>query len=185
MKTLRFYVQTAINLQRKCLWTQDWRNIDNISIDFIWLNVQVEYLIQTILYHFKWDMALWKLPRCPPVHASNMVANGGNTTYEVDVIQTGFMESWTECFYSQPFNCQEMIPYQLVLNDAVPKYPFILNVPLSLLSRTVCLQYIRNSSHVIFSEQNIGLYLCEMTCERVVIEVIPGVSFTNMHWFKS
>ena len=37
----------------------------NMLIDFIWLNVQAKYLIHTILYHFKWDMALWKWPKCP------------------------------------------------------------------------------------------------------------------------
>ena len=38
----------------------------NMFIDFIWLNVQAKYLIQTILYPFKkWDMALWKWPKCP------------------------------------------------------------------------------------------------------------------------
>ena len=64
MKTLRFYVQTSINLQSKCLGTPDCKNMGNV-IDFIWLNVQAMYLIQTILYHFKWDMALWKWPKCP------------------------------------------------------------------------------------------------------------------------
>ena len=65
MKTVRFYVQTAINLQRKCLGTPDCKNMENMLIDFIWLNVQAEYLIQTILYHFKWDIALWRWPKCP------------------------------------------------------------------------------------------------------------------------
>ena len=36
-----------------------------VSIDFIWLNVRAKYLIQTMLYHFKWIMALWKWPKCP------------------------------------------------------------------------------------------------------------------------
>ena len=63
MKTVRLYVQTAINLQRKCLGTPGCKNMENIFINFIWLNVQAEYLIQTILYHFKWDMALWKWPK--------------------------------------------------------------------------------------------------------------------------
>ena len=65
LDTVRFYVQTTINLQRKCLGTSDCRNMENILIDYIWLNVQAKYLIQTILYHFKWDMALWKWPKCP------------------------------------------------------------------------------------------------------------------------
>ena len=65
MKTVRFYVQTAINLLRKCLGTPDCRNMENMLIDFIWLNVQAKYLKQTILYHFKWNMALWKWPKCP------------------------------------------------------------------------------------------------------------------------
>ena len=51
MKTVRFYFQTAINLQRKCLGTPECKNIENMLIDFIWLNVQAKYLIQTILYH--------------------------------------------------------------------------------------------------------------------------------------
>ena len=34
-------------------------------IDFIWRNVQAKYLMQTILCHFKWDMAPWKWPMCP------------------------------------------------------------------------------------------------------------------------
>ena len=65
MKTVRLYVQTAINLQRKCLGTPDCKSMENILIDFTWLNVQAKYLIQTILYHFKWDIALWKWPKCP------------------------------------------------------------------------------------------------------------------------
>ena len=65
MKTVRLYIETAINLQRKCLGTPDCKNMENMLIDFIWLNVQAKYLIQTILYHFKWDMALWKWPKCP------------------------------------------------------------------------------------------------------------------------
>ena len=65
MKTVRLYFQTAINFQRKCLGTPDCKNVENVLIDFIWLNVQAKYLIQTILYHFKSDMALWKWPKCP------------------------------------------------------------------------------------------------------------------------
>ena len=65
MKTVRSYIQTAINLQRKCLGTPDCKNMENMLIDFIWLNGQGKYLIQTILYHFKWDMALWKWSKCP------------------------------------------------------------------------------------------------------------------------
>ena len=64
-KTVRFYVQTPINLLRKCLVTPDCRNMENMLIDFIWLNVQAKYLKQTILYHFKWNMALLKWPKCP------------------------------------------------------------------------------------------------------------------------
>ena len=41
------------------------KNMENMLIDFIWLNVQAKYLIQTILGHFKWHMALWKWPKCP------------------------------------------------------------------------------------------------------------------------
>ena len=58
----KFYVQTAINLQRKCLGTPDCKYTENMVIDFIWLNVK---FIQTILYNFKWDMVLWKWPKCP------------------------------------------------------------------------------------------------------------------------
>ena len=78
------------------------KNMENMIIDFIWLNVQVKYLIQTISCHVKWDMSLWKPPKCPPppppppptsptptpnpVHAANLVANSCNTAYGVDVI---------------------------------------------------------------------------------------------------
>ena len=48
MKTVRLYIQTAMNLQRKCLWNPDCKNMEN-----------------TILYHFKWYMALWMWPKCP------------------------------------------------------------------------------------------------------------------------
>ena len=58
-KTVSLYIQIAINIQRtECLGTPDCKNTENMSIDFIWLNVQAKYLIPTILYHFKWDMAL-------------------------------------------------------------------------------------------------------------------------------
>ena len=66
METVRFYVQTAINLHRKCLGTPDCQITENMLINFIWLNVQAKYLVQIILYHFEWDMALWKWPKCPP-----------------------------------------------------------------------------------------------------------------------
>ena len=65
MKTTEFYVQTTINLQRKCLGTPDCKYMENMIIDFIWLNVQAKYLIQIISCHFKWDMALQKWPKCP------------------------------------------------------------------------------------------------------------------------
>ena len=65
MNTVRSYVQTAVNLQRKCLGTPDCKNMENMLIDFISLNVQAKYFIQIILYHFKWDMALWKWPKWP------------------------------------------------------------------------------------------------------------------------
>ena len=67
MKTGRLYIQTAINLQRKCLGNPDCKNMENMLIYFIfiWLNVQAKHLIQTILYHFKWDMALWTWLKCP------------------------------------------------------------------------------------------------------------------------
>ena len=55
------------NLQRKCLGTPDCKYIKktNMLIDFIWPNVQAKYVIQIILYHFKWDMTPWKWPKCP------------------------------------------------------------------------------------------------------------------------
>ena len=65
MKTARFYVQTATNIQRKCRGTPDWTYTEDMFIDFTWLNIQAKYLIQTILYHSKRDEALWKWPKCP------------------------------------------------------------------------------------------------------------------------
>ena len=56
MKTVKFYVQPAINHHMKCLGTPDCKYMENMSVDFIWLNAQAKYLIQTILCHFKWDM---------------------------------------------------------------------------------------------------------------------------------
>ena len=41
------------------------QNMEHVLIDFILLNVQAKYLIQTILYHFKWDVTLCKWPKCP------------------------------------------------------------------------------------------------------------------------
>ena len=64
MKTVKFYVQPAINHHMKCLGTPDCKYMENMLVDFIWLNAQAKYLIQTILCHFKWDMALWKWPKC-------------------------------------------------------------------------------------------------------------------------
>ena len=57
MKTVRFYVKTTVNLQRKCL-------VENIFIDLIWLNVQARSPMQTILYQFE-HIDLWKWPKCP------------------------------------------------------------------------------------------------------------------------
>ena len=49
MKTVRFYVETAINLQRKCLGTPDCKNMENMLINFIWrVKVQDKYLMETI-----------------------------------------------------------------------------------------------------------------------------------------
>ena len=50
---MRFYVQTAINPQRRCLGTPDCKNMENALIYFIWLNIQAKYLIQTISFHFE------------------------------------------------------------------------------------------------------------------------------------
>ena len=60
MKTVRFYVQTAVNLQRKSLCPPECKNLGNMLIDFIWLNIQTKYVLQTMLYYLEWDMALWK-----------------------------------------------------------------------------------------------------------------------------
>ena len=65
MKTVRLYIQTAINFQGNVWEFRDCKSMENMLIDFIWLNVQAKYLIQTISYHFKWDMALWKWPNAP------------------------------------------------------------------------------------------------------------------------
>ena len=46
MKTVRFYVQTTVNLQRKSLCTPECKNLENMLIDFIWLNVQAKYVLQ-------------------------------------------------------------------------------------------------------------------------------------------
>ena len=48
MKTVRFYVQTAINLQMKCLRTPYGKNMESMLIDFSWLNVQAK---QRVLMH--------------------------------------------------------------------------------------------------------------------------------------
>ena len=105
MKTLRLYIQTSINPQRKCLGTPDCKNMWNVLIDFIWINVQAKYFIQTILYHFKWDMALRKWPKLPPAHAANLAANSGNTVYRVDVIVNSVFEYVTMIwFYSEQYS---------------------------------------------------------------------------------
>ena len=52
---MKFDVQTAIHLQRKCLGTADYKYLENRLINFILLNIQDKISIQTILYHFKWD----------------------------------------------------------------------------------------------------------------------------------
>ena len=46
MKTVKFYVQPAINHHMKCLGTPDCKYMENMSVDFIWLNAQAKYLIQ-------------------------------------------------------------------------------------------------------------------------------------------
>ena len=48
----------------KCLLTPECRTMENIFVDLIRLNVQAKSPIQTILYQFKWDMALWKRHKC-------------------------------------------------------------------------------------------------------------------------
>ena len=65
IKAVRFYVQTTINLQRKCLRTPDCNYMENMLRDFNWLNVKATSLLQGILYQFQWDKALWMSPKCP------------------------------------------------------------------------------------------------------------------------
>ena len=65
MKSVRFYVQTAINRQRKCPESPYCKYIENLLMFFFWLNAQAKSPKQTILYQFKWDTALWKSPKCP------------------------------------------------------------------------------------------------------------------------
>ena len=52
MKTVRFYVKIALNLQRICLGTPDCKYTDNMVIDFNWLNMQAKSPTQPVLYQF-------------------------------------------------------------------------------------------------------------------------------------
>ena len=88
MKIVRFYVQTAINLQRKCLGTRDGKIMENMFIDFIWLNLQAKYLIQKKIISLYMRYSSMKVTQMPPVHVANLVANGGNRAYRADVISS-------------------------------------------------------------------------------------------------
>ena len=77
-------------------------------IDFIWLNVQAKYLIQTISYHFKWDMTLWKWPKCPQYMQRTWftfveVGGGLEITQESPVVfnQVTDQVAWLKEFYCQ------------------------------------------------------------------------------------
>ena len=85
METVRFYVQTAINLQRRCLGIPDCKYMENMLIYFIWLNVQTKYLIQTINITLKHILLYENHPNAP-VLATNLVTNIGNAAYGVDAI---------------------------------------------------------------------------------------------------
>ena len=134
MKTVRFYVQTVINIQRKSLGTPDCKYMESMLIDFIWLNVQVKYLTQTILYHFKIIYGSMKVTQMPPVHAANLVASSGNTAYGVDVIDSELQlrrqrpkQKWSAQSYHCPGNCEptcaNVRPRDLtILGINVPNY---------------------------------------------------------------
>ena len=54
MKTVRLYVEIAINLQRKCLGTPDCKYTENMH----------KFHLTKCLYQFKWDMTPCKWSKC-------------------------------------------------------------------------------------------------------------------------
>ena len=80
MKTVRFFVQTTIKLQRKYLGAPDCKYMENIVIDFISI----------------------KVTQMSPVHIANLVANSGNTAYGVDVIKTHYNAIYSKYHWGTP-----------------------------------------------------------------------------------
>ena len=85
MKTVRFYVKTTINLQKKYLGTPDCKYTEKIFVDFIWLDVQAKSPTQ-IIYIILNEIWLCGSDPNVPFHAANLVANSGKTAYRVGSI---------------------------------------------------------------------------------------------------
>ena len=79
MKTVSFYVQTAVNLQRKSLGTPECKNLGNMLIDSIWLNVQAKFVLQNDVILLWIRYGYMKVSHRPPVHAANLVVNTGKS----------------------------------------------------------------------------------------------------------
>ena len=71
--------KTAVNLQRKSLCTPECKNLGNMLIDSIWLNVQAKYVLQNDVILLWIRYGYMKVSHRPPVHAANMVANTGKS----------------------------------------------------------------------------------------------------------
>ena len=87
MKTVRLYIQTAINLQRKCLENSRLQNHGKY-VERIHLTKYTGYISHTNNFVSLWmRYGSTQVTQIPLVHSGKLVANSGNTAYVVDVIE--------------------------------------------------------------------------------------------------
>ena len=65
IRTVFFFVKTAIFLQRKCLCVPDCAYKESMLINFTQMSLCKIFVIQAILYQIKRDVAVWKRLGCP------------------------------------------------------------------------------------------------------------------------
>ena len=108
--------------------------MENMLIDFIWLNMQIKYLIQTILYPFKWDMALWKWPKCPSAWSE---PGGKQWQHSIQNWHNSYMEM---CLIEYVYNGHFMdLARSAFMGWIYPEPLHILNCCLTLLCKMLCI----------------------------------------------
>ena len=83
----------------------DRKNMENIFVDFVSINMFDKFPILTILNSK--ETCAYKINSNAPVHAANLVANSGNTAYGVDSINSSISHE-LQCRISVVFQWWEL-----------------------------------------------------------------------------